>query len=370
MFSIDQNYPEETSHVLNGAIVSAALITAFLSGPTQVSAQTAPAGEGLATIRISAQPQRQSLELYIASEKGWWREVGLNPVISNFASGAVQVAAGASGSWDVGAAGNIPSLLGASRYGLQTIGIADGEAAIITMMATKDEADEYLKDPKRLKGKTIPVTTNSTGHWGTVECLTKKFGLKPDEYRLVNLSPPDINTAVMSGKYDVTSAWAPNTYILEEAVGAKVICSGKELQLPIHSYLFTTREFAEKNPELVAKFVAVYLRAVAWEKAHPKEAEAYLKAYFNSVGVKFPDKYLAQELRDRPAFDLEEQLKIFDESKGPSEILGWWNRVGEFMVSMGIVSKIPDPKRNMTSKYLQMIQNDPKLKAFATNAGK
>lgn len=353
------------------SIALCALLVTAAAGPTLVAAQSAPASENLFTIRIGQQPQRWGLEWYIASEKGWWKEVGLNPVMSTFASGALEIAAGSSGSWDVGGAGNIPSLLGASKYGLQTIGIADGEAAIITVMATKDKADEYLKNPALLKGKTIPVTTNSTGQWGAAECLAKKFGLKPDEYRFVNLSPPDINAAVMSGKYDVSSVWAPNTYILEEAIGAKVICTGADLKMPIHSYLFTTSAFAKKNPEMVAKFLAVYLRAVAWEKVHPKETEAYLKAFFGTVGVKFPDKYLAQELRDRPAFDFAEQMKIFENSStGTSEIDKWWNEVGQFMKSVGVINKIPNPKDVVTDKYLQMIQSDSKLSAFVKNIEK
>ena len=352
------------------SIALAALSTVLSAGPTPALAQGTPAGDKLFTIRVAQQPQRWALEWYIASQKGWWKEVGLNPVMSTFATGAVEIAAGFSGSWDVGGAGNIPAVLGASKYGLQTIGIADGEAAIITMMADKDKADAYLKNPALLKDKTIPVTTNSTGHWGAVECLAKKFNLKPTDYRLVNLSPPDINAAVMSGKYDVSSVWAPNTYILQEAIGAKVICTGAELKLPIHSYLFTTPAFAKKNPEMVTRFLAVYLRAIAWEKVHPKETEAYLKAFFGSVGVTFPDKYLAQELRDRPAFDLPEQLKIFEGTpSGKAEIQKWWDEVSRFMMSVDVINKIPDSKGFVTDKYLQMIQRDPKLKAFASDVG-
>jgi NitT/TauT family transport system substrate-binding protein len=346
------------------------LFAAFAMAPQSI-AQTGAPEAALTTIRIGQQPQRWALEWYIASEKGWWKDVGLKPEFSTFSSGAVEIGAGASGSWDVGGAGNIPSVLGASKYGLITIGIADEEAGIITIMATKDKADEYLKNPGLMKGKTIPVTTNSTGQWGAAECLAKKFGLKPDDYRFVNLSPPDINAAVMSGKYDLTEAWAPNTYILEDAIGAKVICTGAELKMPIHSYLFASPGFAEKNPEAVAKFLAVYLRAVGWERANPKETENYLKAWFNSVGVKFPDKYLAQELHDRPAYTLSEQLKIFAGAPAPtSDIVKWWNEVGKFMVSVGVISKIPDPKTTVSEKFLKMVDSDPKLKAFATEFAK
>lgn len=317
-------------------------------------------------IRIAQQPQRWGLEWYIATEKGWWKQVGLEPTMSTFSSGAPEIAAGASGSWDVGGAGNIPSVLGAARYGLQTIGLADGEAAIISIMATKDKADAYLKNPALMKGKTIPVTTNSTGHWGAAVCLEKKFGLKPDDYRFVNLSPSEINAAVNSGRYDVAQVWAPNTYILESTIGAKVICTGADVGLPITSNLFATPDFAKSNPEAVAKFLAVYLRAVAWQRAHPKEAEEYLGAFFKTVGVNIPPQYLGRELRDRPAYTLAEQLKIFEGSAtGKSKMADWWEQVGKFMESVGVVRKIPAFKDHVTDKYLLMIQNDPKLKAFA-----
>ncbi|GAC1422881.1 MAG: hypothetical protein NVSMB6_24250 [Burkholderiaceae bacterium] len=342
------------------------MLLAFFGLAIVVAAGAADQPNNLFRIRIAQQPQRWALEWYIATEKGWWREVGLQPEMSVFSSGAPQIAAGASGSWDVGGAGNIPSVLGASKYGLQTIGVADGEAAIITIMASKDKADEYLKNPSLMKGKTIPVTTNSTGHWGAATCLGKKFRLKPDEYRFVNLSPPEINAAVSSGRYDVSSAWAPNTYILESTVGAKVICTGEEMGLPITSNLFVVPGFAKDHPEQVAQFLAVYLRAVAWERAHPKETVDYLAAFFKVNGVNFPPKYLSQELRDRPAFVLSEQLKIFQENAaGTSQLAAWWNQVGEFMVTTGVFRKVPSAKDNATAKYLLMIQNNPTLKAFA-----
>jgi NitT/TauT family transport system substrate-binding protein len=55
---------------------------------------------------------------------------------------------------------------------------------------------------------------------------------------------------------------------------------------------------------------------------------------------------------------------------GSSEIVGWWNSVGEFMVSVGVVKKIPDPKTMVTGKYLQMIQDDPKLRAFVADVAR
>ena len=320
----------------------------------------------LTTIRIAQQPQRWSLPWYVAAEKGWWKEIGLQPEMSIFSSGAPEIAAGASDSWDVGGAGNIPSVLGASRYGLQTIAIGDSESAINAIIATKDKADQYIKNPALIKGKTIPVTSNSTGQWAAIACLEKKFGLKPEEYTFVNLAPPEINAAVSSGNFDISGAWAPNTYVLQSTIGAKVICTGKDAGISITSNLFVTPKFAKEHPDLVAKFLAVYLRAVAWERAHPAEAEKYLAAFYKSVGVDIAPQFLAKELADRPSYTLAEELALFKKNpNGKSTISDWWSQVSEFMVKSGIIKTEPAFATSVTDKFLLMIQNDPKLKAFA-----
>lgn len=326
------------------------------------------AADEMISIRVAQQPQRWGLEWYIAAKKGWWKEIGLNSTMNTFASGAPEIAAGASGSWDMGGAGDIPAVLGAARYGLLTIGIADEEAAIITIMALKDKADGYVKNPSLLKGKTIPVTSNSTGQWGAAACLEKKFGLKDNEYQFVNLSPPEINAAVSSGRYDVSEVWAPNTYILESTLDAKIICTGEELKLPITSNLFVIPEYAKAHPQVVAKFLAVYLRAVAWERSHPQETITLLGEFFQSTGVNIPEKYLARELHDRPAFTLAEQLEIFRKEDGKrSKAEDWSDQVANFMVSVGTIKKAPPAESYVTGDYLQMIEKDPKLKAFAEN---
>ena len=143
------------------------------------------------------------------------------------------------------------------------------------------------------------------------------------------------------------------------------------MKLPIHGYLFTTPEFAKAHPAEVAKFMAVYLRAVEWQRKHPAETQAYLKQFFDKVGVKFDDKYLAQELNDRPVYSLDEQLKTFTpDAAGKSEILGWWHEVSDFMMSVKMIKSVPDPKTNITNKYLKMVQDDPKLRAFVAEGSK
>jgi ABC-type nitrate/sulfonate/bicarbonate transport system substrate-binding protein len=348
-----------------GAVTASFVLMLATASPIAAQDTTAQAYP----LRVAQQPQRWSLAWYLAREKGWWKALGIEPTMSMFASGAPEVAAGASGSWDVGGAGDIPAVLGAARYGLLTIGIADEEPAINAIMAGKDMAERYTRDPSLIKGKTIPVATNSTGHWAASTCLEKKFGLKPDEYRFLNLSAPEINAVLTSGQYDISMVWSPNTYILASTIGAKVICTGKDVALPITSNLLAMPSFADQHPEIVAKFLAIYLRSAAWERAHPQQTIEYLSALYKSVGVNISREHLSQELQDRPTFTLAEQLKMFLPGlDGTSKVAQWSDQVAEFMKSAQIIKRAPDAKKYVTGKYLLMIENDRQLKAFAENS--
>ena len=194
---------------LNAALV----VAAALSGaPFSAQAQT--------PINISYQPSLYwALPFHIASEKGWWKEVGLQPNFSVFPAGAPQVAAAQAKSWDVGGTGSVPAVLGAARSGLLTIGITNDESKANVMMVRGDKFDAFKANPQSLKGQRILLTTNSTGDYSVRNCL-KKFGVGFGDVQFVNLGQAQIISAITSNNGDVVGVWAPNNYTLEEKAGA------------------------------------------------------------------------------------------------------------------------------------------------------
>ena len=102
-------------------------------------------------IKVSYQPALYwSLPYYIASEKGWWAELGLKPTYSIFPAGVPQIAASAAKSWDVGGVGSVPAVLGAARYNILTIGITNDESVGNALLASRAKADAFVD---RLPGK-------------------------------------------------------------------------------------------------------------------------------------------------------------------------------------------------------------------------
>src|SRR3954470_18628161 len=137
------------------ALASVFIGTAAVTG---ASAQT--------EIKVSYQPALYwSLPFYVATEKGWWAELGLKPVFSTFPAGVPQIAASAAKSWDVGGTGSVPAVLGAVRYNLMTIGLTNDESQGNALLATAAKAAAFVKNPGSIKGQTIVLTSNSTGDY-------------------------------------------------------------------------------------------------------------------------------------------------------------------------------------------------------------
>jgi ABC-type nitrate/sulfonate/bicarbonate transport system substrate-binding protein len=316
-------------------------------------------------IGVSYQPALYwSLPYYIASEKGWWKEAGLDPQFSTFPSGAPQMAAAGSKSWDVGGTGSAPATLGAQRFDILTIGITNDESTGNALMTRKNETDAIRKNPAELKGKQMLLTTNSTGEFAALACLAK-WGLGAKDMQMVNLNQQEIISAFATGTGALAAVWAPNIYTLEERTGAQLICSGKDAGVTIPGALVVRRSYAEQNPDKVAAYLAVYLRAIAWEKGHRDETIKLMKEFYQKTGVNLPEKYVAREIDTRPTFTLEEQIKLFDRKGGNSDVDKWFVKLGEYLKSTGTLQEVTDPHQFATDTYLMRVDADPKLKSFA-----
>ncbi len=323
----------------------------------------------LKEVRISSQPALLgSVPMALADEKGWWKEVGLKVTTTNFPAGAPQIAA--SRSWDVGYTGSVPAVLGAVRFGLHTVAFSDDQSATNAIYVRGPNADAIIKTPASLKGGTVFLTGNSTVDLSARSCLSK-FGLQKGDVTVRSMGQAEIIAAMSSGSADVGGLWAPNTYTAEEKAGAKYLCSGKDTGTLIPGNLVVRADWAKENPQLVARFLAVYLRAQRFMAANRKEGLAIMKKHYDAGGVVISEAAMNKEFDLRPTFDLAGQLAIFNRGAQPSKGDMTMNTIAAFMKEVGSLradEALPDPKTYVTDEYLKMIDKDPVLKAFANKS--
>ncbi len=331
---------------------------------------SAPAlAQDLKEVRISSQPALLgSVPFALADEKGWWKDVGLKVTITNFPAGAPQIAA--SKSWDVGYTGSVPAVLGAVRFGLHTVAFSDDQSATNAIYVRGANADAIIRNPASLKGGTVFLTGNSTVDLAARSCLAK-FGLQKGDVTVRSMGQAEIIAAMSSGSADVGGLWAPNTYTVEEKAGAKYLCSGKDTGTMVPGNLVVRAEWAKENPQLVARFLAVYLRAQRFLAANRKDALAIMKKHYDTGGVVISEAAMNKEFDTRPTFDLAGQMAMFNRGAQPSRGDTTMNTIAAFMKEVGSLradEALPDPKSYVTDEYLKLIDRDPVLKAFANRS--
>jgi NitT/TauT family transport system substrate-binding protein len=133
--------------------------------------------------------------------------------------------------------------------------------------------------------------------------------------------------------------------------------------------LVARKEYGAEHPDRVARFLAVYLRAISWMRANRSETELLLKQFLANGGVTLKDASIKGLVEGNGTFDLKQQLRAFQrtEQRG-SKMDTWMLSMSGFMVSAGALRNAPVGTEYITGKYLEMIENDEGLRSKAAAA--
>jgi NitT/TauT family transport system substrate-binding protein/sulfonate transport system substrate-binding protein len=317
-------------------------------------------------------PEHELFFAWYAKEKGWDKEEGLDMELIYFESGMDQLEALPAKQWVLGGTGGVPHILGALRYGAQMIGLGNNESFLNAVFVRPDspiakvkggvkEFPEVYGKAEDIKGKTFLVTTVSSAHYAMSSYL-KVFGLKDSDVVVKQMDQASIMAAFDSGVGDFACLWAPYSYTAVEKgwvqVGNVDTCGAA---LPIT--FIGDKEFCEKNPEVVAKFLRVMFRGInklAEEGATEENVKLFQKMYKEWAGMEYTPELAKKDIEMHPVWKIEDQLKIMDASKGESEAQKWERLIAEFLYVNGRLkeeeyNKIKDGKW-VTDKYMKMVE--------------
>lgn len=339
----------------------------FVSGCQSKPDATKDAKE--AVISVSHQPCVHALPTYMAMQKGWDKAEGVKIDFQFYPSGPPQNEALASNKWQVGAEGAVPGMLAAIRYGAYIIAISNDESETNDLwvrpnspiLKTKGGNPKYpdlYGTAQSVKGKTILLTTASTGHYAVIATL-KALGLNEQDVKLVHMEQSQAMAAFEAGQGDIVQLWAPFDYI-GESKGWKKMSSGKRAGAVVPGVVVASKKAVDENPQLVAKWLKLYMKGIGEMKANPTDSAKLLNTYYKEHGLTLDDKALAQEFSLRPIFDTKEQLDLFAKKDGaPSQVEKWMSDLADFFVAQGRISPAEKEKflkgNYINDKILKML---------------
>ena len=334
----------------------------------------AQAGQKLITVNTAWMPEYELFFAWYAKQKGWDKEEGLDMKLLNFDSGMAIAEALPAKQWVLGATGGVPMVVTNLRYGAYLIGIAVddsfGNAIFVRpnsqVMKSKGAQKGYPNiygTAADIKGKTFLVTTVSSVHFAMSSYL-KAFGLKDSDVIIKQMDQASAVAAFDSGIGDFVCLWAPYTYTAADK-GWKEIANINTAKAGLPVTFIADKDFADKNPEVVAKFLRVMYRSVnklKEEGATPQNIQLFQQMYKDFAGMEYSADQAKRDIQIHPIYTLAEQLKMFDTSKGESEVQRWERLVAEFLHANGRLddAELAKVESNhmswITGKYLKMVQ--------------
>ncbi len=188
-----------------------------------------------------------------------------------FDSGAKVINAMASGQVDIALAGSSPIAAGVSRDVDMQLFFIQEDIASAEAMVVRDGSGIDPADPKTLVGKKIGVPFVSTTHFHMLVALDM-WGIDPNSVTLLNMQPNQIAAAWERGDIDAAFVWDPALGRIKQ--NGKVMITSGEITEKTGKATFdgmvVRREFAEANPEFMAKFVDIMDRANEEYRSNPE----------------------------------------------------------------------------------------------------
>jgi NitT/TauT family transport system substrate-binding protein len=235
-------------------------------------APAAPAAEPVpftATVKLAYVPITSHGIFFVAWEKGYWRELGLDVEGTEFngsdqaipflANGQIDVAGGSSGAGflnalNQGVGGRIVAgMSGTAADGL--IGAA--------LMARKEDFDAgRYTAPADLRGKRVAV--NGKGVYGefVADRALRTGGISLDDVDMVILGFPDMVAALTGGSVDAIMPTEPWVSQLQDRGMAAIIArEGVDANAQAQVLLYG-EQFTHNNPEAARRFMIGYLRGI------------------------------------------------------------------------------------------------------------
>jgi len=214
------------------------------------------------------------------------------------------------GSIDVGSVGEAPPIF-AQAAGADIVYVGN-EPPAPSAEAIVVPKDSPLKSARELKGKKVAVAKGSNANFLLIKVL-EKAGLKFGDIEVVYLPPADARAAFESKRVDAWSIWDPFLAAAEKQLGARVLADGKGA-VANHQFYLSSRNFAEKHPEILHILIEELEKIDAWGKQNPKEVAKFLAP---QIGIELPVVEIAAErltygIRPVTADVLAQQQKIAD----------------------------------------------------------
>ncbi|WFO74696.1 ABC transporter substrate-binding protein [Desulfurococcaceae archaeon MEX13E-LK6-19] len=215
------------------------------------------------TVVFAVELNDHSAAFWIAYDKGWFSDAGINVEVRTFSTGLDLAIEMSRGDIDVALVCVGPAIV------IKSKGVDLRLVAMTHLHGYALVARPEYNSIEELNGKLVSVSGPGSPVWLLAHLVEEKYNVT-FEYR--KMPPFMAVNALMSGKID--AAFIPEHYAtLVEAMGAHVLLRSQDVwpSMP-GSGVVVMKKFLDKHPDIVAKIVEIIGKATDYIREHPDEA--------------------------------------------------------------------------------------------------
>jgi NitT/TauT family transport system substrate-binding protein len=280
--------------------------------------------------------------LYIAQDKGWFAEEGLDVKLLIIDDEAQYASALAAGSID-GLCNVIDR---------EVIHFAKGTPEVLVFaMDESAGGDGIVAAPgidglADLQGKDVALDKSTTSYFFFLSAL-ERAGVSEDSMTIHEMSAGDAGAAFVAGKVDAAVTWEPWLSNAAKREGGHVLADTTDFPKTIVDILVLRKDVATAHPEAGAGLARAWYKAVEWYRAHPEEGDAIMA---KAMGLKTEEMTaMAAGVR---FYGQAENLEFFDRT-APENVWDVAERAVGFWSDKGIIDETVDVNALITDEYVR-----------------
>jgi len=294
------------------------------------------------TLPVGYIPNVQFAPMYVAIEKGYYREQGLD-VSMDYNMETDSVALIGAGELDFAIVSGEQVLLGRAQ-GLPVVYVMTWYQQFPVGVAAL--AESGIEEPADLVGKKVGIPGLYGASYIGLRALLQANGLQESDLTLDSIGYTQTE-ALINGLEDAVVVYVSNEPIRLESEGytVNILRTSDYLDL-VANGLITSESMIKEHPDLVRGMVAATLKGVAYVSEHPDEAFEICKKYVDTLASLTPEEQAVQ----RQVLDI--SIPIFAIEKNGATDLQAWQNMQAVLLEMGLMTKPLALEEAFTNEFL------------------
>lgn len=313
-------------------------LLAGMTGAVVLNACTSASSDSEGTtpsmsMSLGSIPWVGQVPLYIAQEKGFYTEAGLDFKLRLFGAGGEYMSAFLSNQLDgVSPVSSEAILMKSQGKDFKIVLVQDSSLGGDGILAKNS-----ITSIQDFKGQKVAVDTSGVSYFFLLQVL-KEAGLSKDDITAINTDPTAAAAAFQSNNVDIAVTYAPYLQQAADAVAeGRIIYDSSQMPTAITDlYLFDTA-YVESNPQAVQAFVNATMKGLQFLQDNPEEGIA-----IGAAELEMEPEDLASDLEGFKLPDQATNLKMLAQADSDLYLGDTLEELADFLLAEGQIESKPD----------------------------